>query len=319
MSIVVTEYRKIRPDEMKDWLDSGRKILVVDVTLPEVYAQRHIEGAVNVCVYEVGFAGKIAELIEEGGGDVVLYGTGGDALDAETAADKLLRAGLETVYLLSGGVGAWRDAGYPMDGLAPSLPDPVERNIPTREDEGFYGLVPEGSIVHWTGRNANGSHTGTVRLSGGELTLRGGMVTGFAGIDMSTVANDDVQDLSLRQLLVDHLMSDDFFFVSRHPNAQLVITQGMMVDTATPGAQNIMMAGRLDLRGVTGPVTFSGNLARVFTETGDPGGLVLDTHFDIDRTQWGVNYGSGKFFRNLGYHLVYDVISLQTRALFRRK
>jgi ABC-type phosphate transport system auxiliary subunit len=33
--------------------------------------------------------------------------------------------------------------------------------------------------------------------------------------------------------------------------------------------------------------------------------------FDIDRTRWGVIYGSGRFFESLGMHLVSDIISIE--------
>ena len=36
---------------------------------------------------------------------------------------------------------------------------------------------------------------------------------------------------------------------------------------------------------------------------------------DIDRTDWGVLYGSGRFFRRLAGHLVNDSIELQLRLL----
>ena len=42
----------------------------------------------------------------------------------------------------------------------------------------------------------------------------------------------------------------------------------------------------------------------------DDGGLGVSAHFDFDRTLWGAIYGSSKFFRYLGYHLVYDLVSV---------
>jgi hypothetical protein len=37
--------------------------------------------------------------------------------------------------------------------------------------------------------------------------------------------------------------------------------------------------------------------------------------FAIDRTQWNVLYGSGKYFRHLGEHLVNDLIEIQIRVV----
>lgn len=38
-------------------------------------------------------------------------------------------------------------------------------------------------------------------------------------------------------------------------------------------------------------------------------------HFEFNRTRWGVIYGSSRFFRHLGMHLVFDLISLQLRIV----
>jgi len=47
------------------------------------------------------------------------------------------------------------------------------------------------------------------------------------------------------------------------------------------------------------------------------GALAAEAHFDLDRTRWGVIYGSGRFFEHLGMHLVYDPISVQVRIVAR--
>ena len=44
-------------------------------------------------------------------------------------------------------------------------------------------------------------------------------------------------------------------------------------------------------------------------------GLAAEAHFDIDRTRWGVIYGSARFFEYLGMHLVFDLISFQVRII----
>ena len=47
------------------------------------------------------------------------------------------------------------------------------------------------------------------------------------------------------------------------------------------------------------------------------GGLVARAHFDFDRTEWGVRYGSGKFYERLGKHLVSDRISVDLKIAAR--
>ena len=45
--------------------------------------------------------------------------------------------------------------------------------------------------------------------------------------------------------------------------------------------------------------------------------FTAEAHFDIDRTRWKVIYGSSRFFKHLGMHLVFDLISIQCRIVFR--
>jgi hypothetical protein len=47
------------------------------------------------------------------------------------------------------------------------------------------------------------------------------------------------------------------------------------------------------------------------------GGLAIEAHFDMDRTRWGIIYGSARFFEYLGMHLVFDLISFQVRIIAR--
>ena len=47
------------------------------------------------------------------------------------------------------------------------------------------------------------------------------------------------------------------------------------------------------------------------------GKLAAQASLAIDRTLWEVLYGSGKYFRNLGGHLVNDLIELQLRIVTR--
>ena len=49
--------------------------------------------------------------------------------------------------------------------------------------------------------------------------------------------------------------------------------------------------------------------------TADGTAFAAQAAFGIDRTQWNVIYGSGKFFRRLGGHLVNDRIDLQLRVV----
>jgi rhodanese-related sulfurtransferase len=48
MPVPFPEIPRVDPDEVKRRLDSGEKILIVDIRKPEAYAADHIAGAVSV-------------------------------------------------------------------------------------------------------------------------------------------------------------------------------------------------------------------------------------------------------------------------------
>jgi polyisoprenoid-binding protein YceI len=68
--------------------------------------------------------------------------------------------------------------------------------------------------------------------------------------------------------------------------------------------------GELTLKGVTLPIEFVATTG--FTPEGKP---AAQSVFAFDRTQWNVLDGSGKYFRNLGGHLVNDLIEIQLRVV----
>jgi hypothetical protein len=49
----------------------------------------------------------------------------------------------------------------------------------------------------------------------------------------------------------------------------------------------------------------------------EDGTLKAHAHFDFDRTLWNVKYGSAKFFKLLGMHLVDDLVSLDLKIVAR--
>jgi hypothetical protein len=70
--------------------------------------------------------------------------------------------------------------------------------------------------------------------------------------------------------------------------------------------------GELILKNVTRPVEFLATAGMT-----PEGKAAAQASLAIDRTLWEVLYGSGKYFRNLGGHLVNDLIEFQLRIVTR--
>ena len=115
--------------------------------------------------------------------------------------------------------------------------------------EKSYGVDVAGSKLTWTGTMLGvKSHNGTIGLTEGKFSVKGGAVTsGAFTVDMKSItpldtnyAKDDAKQ-GTRSMLVGHLMSPDFFAVDSFPTAQFEITS-VEGNTAT---------GKLTLRGKT--------------------------------------------------------------------
>lgn len=304
-----TNYTRIASAELKSWMDEGRDFLLLDVLPQYAYGHRHLPGAKNACVFEVAFPDhvKAAGASPEAGHPIVVYGESAETKDADAAARKLIRMGHTKVYLLADGFQGWRAKAMPVEG---SEGDPADHK--PFAPEGTYTLVPEESMIEWTGRNANGRHTGTVDLAEGVLRIQAGRVGGEFLIDPATIKNTDLEDASLAQMLIAHLLSDDFLFADKHPQIRFAIEQAEPLQGATPGAVNCHLRGELTMRGRAEQLAFAATVRPI------ENGVAAEAHFDLDRTRWGVIYGSGKHFRHLGMHLVYDMVSIQLRLVCRK-
>ncbi len=305
----------LSPQELAAELDAGAPLVVVNILMPERHACKHLPGSVNACVYEVAFYEQMSELAPDKSTAVVCYGHDESSLGAATAAEKLARVGYGNVRVLAGGLKAWEAAGLPIEGDRAGQDDEPDAS-PILPD-GNWALVPGESRLEWRGRNRSGGHTGTVTASHGKLVLEDGALTGAITLDMRSIQNEDLQDETYRGYLVAHLLSDDFFFAEQFPEAVYEITSAAFLEDATASSPNYELHGTFTLRGVTAPLSVTATLSEVPASDSAEAHVALEAHFDLDRTLWGAIYGSAKFFKYLGYHLVYDKVSLAVRCVFR--
>lgn len=286
------------------------KAVVVDVLMPEHFERRHIPGAVNACVYEVVFPDLIAAAVPDKDAPVLLYGAGPDSQDSRIAAEKLARSGYSCVNYFPGGLDEWRAEGYPLEGTAVETVDPPHPEL--RLEARDYALNVGESALLWKGRNANGSHHGIVPLSGG--VLDGCCMTGEFELDMAGLKDMSLDGDETQPVLENHLRSDDFFFTSMFPKAMFRITAMQPVPDCPATLPNFRVMGQLGLRGVSKEVFMAVQLRNL-----DENRLVMQGNLDLDRTEWGIIYGSARFFQHLGYHLVYDLVSVEFRLVLEAR
>lgn len=289
----------IAADELLKMISNG-SVCLIDVLLPEDFACRHIAGAANACVYEMVFLERVAECVPDRDTPVVVYDDSGTTLAARTAREKMERDGYRNVAILEGGLRAWQAAGFAVESRAPGSLEAMAR-------AGVYQVDTEKSVVEWIGRNINNRHHGRIAISGGEVVLANGLpVAGRLVLDMTTITNLDLQDEGWRGMLHRHLKSDDFFDVERYPTATFELRGAVAKAGATPGTPNVEISGTLTIKDAALPICFAAIIAPQ-----EDGTLKAHAALDLDRTLWGVCYGSGKLYERLGMHLVNDLISIE--------
>ncbi len=157
------------------------------------------------------------------------------------------------------------------------------------------------STINWVGKKVTGKHEGTINLKDGALVFKGKKLKGGTfTVDMTTINTTDLTGKS-KDNLDGHLKADDFFGTEKFPTAALVFK------TIGAKAKNVYsITADLTIKGITKPVTFdiavNGNTAT--------------TNLKIDRTKYGIQYGSGSIFDNLGDKAIADEFELAVALKF---
>lgn len=151
------------------------------------------------------------------------------------------------------------------------------------------------SEVVWKGYKVTGSHEGTIAIQSGSLTFEDEKLTGGEFIiDMTTINSTDLEG-EYKGKLDGHLKSDDFFGVANHPTASLIFK-----DVTASGKNAYTVSGDLTIKGKTNPITFTISIY----------GNKATASLKVDRTKYGVKYGSTSFFDGLKDKAIYDEFDL---------
>lgn len=287
--------------ELQARLQSSPAPLLLHVLPEEVFNAQRIPGSVNACVYEMAFPDKVAALAANQDQPIIVYGAGAESNDAATALTKLSSAGYSHVASFDGGLTAWCGDGLPVEGDGTLPCAPVL--------SGSFRVDTDQSVIRWTGRNLFNHHNGTVKLADGSSELHDNqLVAARLRIAMDSIVCEDLTDSTWNAMLIHHLHSDDFFDVAQHPTAEFVADSIEPLRACTEGSPNYLLRGRFTLRGITQAIEFP-----ILVASADGQRLTAQGLLDLDRTQFGSVYGSGKFFRFLGKHIVNDVIHLHVK------
>lgn len=162
-------------------------------------------------------------------------------------------------------------------------------------------VIVKESSINWTGKKVLGQHNGTIDLVSGSLEMEDNkLVGGNFVVDMTTIAVTDLKAGEGKEKLEGHLNSPDFFDTANHHEATFTITE------VTESATGYNVVGDLTIKGHTESVSVN----MVVTEN------TATTTFNVDRTKYGVRYGSASFFDNLKDNAISDNFELAVNLTF---
>ena len=171
------------------------------------------------------------------------------------------------------------------------------------------------SRIRFTGHGVGKNHPGTFRLSSGELSVANNQISGgqFV-INIKSMEMEEKGDM-FQNKLHPHLLSGDFFDAEKFGVARFEITnvapyEANSSDTSLVEGANFSVSGNFTLKDVTKNITFPAKIDL------DANTLKAKANFDIDRTQWQMNYGNDK---TLGDKFISEKVNIELDLQARKQ
>ena len=171
---------------------------------------------------------------------------------------------------------------------------------------GIYNITSENSRIDWSARRPliqDYINSGTINIKEGIITVADNTATGNFIIDMNTIRVGLTSKKPGRESALErHLKTADFFDVEKFPTASFTI-KNIVAKPDSAKTFDYTISGDLAIKNATNEISFP---AKIYAE-GEK--LRAEGYVEIDRTKWGLTYGSGSFFKNLADNAISDIIS----------
>lgn len=147
---------------------------------------------------------------------------------------------------------------------------------------GLYKTDHSRSGVTWIGKKVIGGHNGTIAIKDGSVHYNGNTITsGSFTIDMSTIKCLDLEGEN-KGKLEHHLMSPDFFEVSKYP-----LTTFKIKKIVKGNGTQATVTGTLTIKDISREISFP-----VTMQAADGRIDITAKDIKIDRTAYGVKFAS---------------------------
>ncbi|PIT90307.1 MAG: hypothetical protein COU22_02940 [Candidatus Komeilibacteria bacterium CG10_big_fil_rev_8_21_14_0_10_41_13] len=161
------------------------------------------------------------------------------------------------------------------------------------------------SSVDWYCRRIlvdTNNHHGGINIKEGTIAYLDDQFVGAEFVmDMASIVDYDLSG-KMKETLEKHIKSADFFNVEAYPTAVFKATKIEPNPDALDSRTNFVITGDLTIKDVTKEISFPA----IVNKTEEK--ITAQAEFSVNRTEWGVVYGSGGFFDNLGNSVIDDMI-----------
>lgn len=161
-----------------------------------------------------------------------------------------------------------------------------DHNVPSSAS---YQLDDTKSVAVWKGSQRTGYfNEGAITVKSESMMVTDGKVIGGSfTIPLSSIVNFNLPTDELKQTLVHHLQSADFFNMALHPNLTYTITS-VTPYSGTEGVAgaNYLVNGNLTMLGISNPVSFPAKIDLTNNQ------IAVDATVKVDRTKWGIVYAA---------------------------
>lgn len=198
---------------------------------------------------------------------------------------------------------------FAMAGLGLSVfAAPPSKKI-TKATEVSYQVDVAESTLKWNAKKVTGEHFGTINFGSGTISiLNNSLAKATMVMDMKTIEVTDLKG-EYHDKLVNHLKSEDFFSVQKYNTAVLTVKSASPIVGAAAGSENYTIVADLTIKGITKEVVFSAMVSVNAKQ------VIVNADFDIDRTDFDIRYGSGKFFEGIGDKAIMDKFNIKVRVV----
>jgi polyisoprenoid-binding protein YceI len=177
-----------------------------------------------------------------------------------------------------------------------------------------YVIDTSSSSIRFTGHGVGKNHPGIFKIAYGTVAVTNNVITGGKfTIDIRSMILEQKGEMFDKKLRP-HLMSGDFLDADKFDKASFEITtvnpyENDGKDTSIVEGANFMVSGNLTIKDVTKNVSFPAHIDL------DNNTLKAKADFDIDRTQWQINFGNDK---TLGDKFISETVNIELNLEARK-